>query len=614
MTDEFIHSYQRELDALHKLGDEFAQAHPKIAGRLRLSREFVDDPHVERLLEGVAFLTGRVQQRLDDDFPELTDALLDILYPHYLAPLPAGCIVQMQGMPDARTPVAVPSGSPLHTSTPDGTLCRFRTAGPLNIWPLRAHDAKLQATPFDAPAHSTARRAQSVLSVRLSLIDQDASLSDVAPDRLTFFIHGPAAQSVALQELLCTHIIGIALAAGPNDDRPTSLPLDALQPRGFAPEDALYPWPRRSFSGLRLLTEYFALPEKLLFFDLSGIDARSLVETRSEITLFIYFDTVSSHLVRTLHPDALRLNCVPIVNFFETACEPIRLTHWQTRYPVEPPAHASRTAAIWQIDSVREIHSDGVSRPWHPLYRHLPMEEADTAGEYALSRQNSIVTGATETWLTPIHFGTPPNGQSITQDHEIPEERLLSIDATMSDGDLPARLPFGGGAPLFTPERGLGGVTRIDCLTPPTQGWSRHQQKERSAWALVTHLTLNHLSLTGGEAAAQALRDLLTLYDVRGSEQTRAAIAGLLNVESRPTVARLSDGLKIGLCRGIEVILTFDAAAWTEHGLFLLASVLDRFLALHVASNNFVRTTVRLHGRPDDVVRFPPRAGYRRVL
>ncbi|GBQ66984.1 type VI secretion system family protein [Ameyamaea chiangmaiensis NBRC 103196] len=613
MSDDFIYAYQRELDALRSLGDAFAQAHPKIAGRLRLSRDLVDDPHVERLLEGVAFLTGRVQQRLDDDFPELTNALLDILYPHYLAPLPSGCIVQLHGMPDARTAVAVPTGAPLHTSAPDGSPCRFRTTAPLNIWPLRAHDARLQATPFDAPAHAATRRTQSVLSVKLSLADRDASFSDIAPDRLTFFIHGPSAQAIALYELLCAHTIGVSLAAGPNDDRPTPLPLDALQPRGFAPDEALYPWPRRSFSGLRLLTEYFALPEKFLFFDLAGIDARSLVDTRSEMTLFVYLDTVSPNLTRTLHPDALRLNCVPVVNLFDTACEPVRLTHWQTRYPVEPPAHASRTAAIWQIQSVREIQSDGASLPWQPLYRHLPTDDAQSAGEYVLSRQTTLATDATETWLTPIRFGTAADATPATEPHAAVDERLLSIDATMSDGDMPARLPFGGGAPVFVPEHGLGGVTRIHCLTPPTQSW-RRRQRERSAWALITHLTLNHLSLTGGDEGAQALRDLLTLYDVRGSEQTRAAIAGLVSVESRPTVARLSDGLKIGLCRGIEVVLTFDATAWAEHGLFLLASVLDRFLALHVASNNFVRTTVRLVGHPDEVMRFPPRAGYRRVL
>ncbi|MCQ9154967.1 type VI secretion system baseplate subunit TssF [Acidomonas methanolica] len=609
MADDFINAYQRELEALRTLGDAFARTHPKIAGRLRLSRETVDDPHVERLLEGVAFLTGRVQQRLDDDFPELTDTLLDILYPHYLAPLPSACIVQIEGMPDARTAIPVPRGGAFQTVVPDRPTCRFRTAAPAEIWPIRAHDAQLRPAPFDAPAHPASRHAQGVLSLRLSLTNPDACFSDIAPAQLRFFIHGPPDQATALLELICAHTIGIAMASSPNDDRPTPIPVGGLRPCGFEPDDALYPWPRRSFSGFRLLTEYFAFPEKFLFFTLDGLEARTLVETRAEIMLFFYFDTIFPTLARTLHPDALRLNCVPVVNLFEEGCEPVTLTHWQTCYPVDPPRHASETAEIWQIDSVREIHDDGTSRPWRPLYRHLATGEAEAAGEYTVSRRASPINGAIETHLAPVSFDS---GRSPGSDEDASEARLLSIDATLSDGDLPALLPFGGGAPLFTPERGLGGLTRILCLTPPTQGW-RRRQRERSAWALITHMTLNYLSLTDGEDATPALHDLLTLYDVRGSAQTRAAISGLLHVQSRPTVARLSDGLKIGLCRGIEVILVFDPAAWSEHGLFLLASVLDRFLALHVATNNFVRTTIRLRGHPDDAVRFPPRAGHRRI-
>ncbi|AQS86725.1 type VI secretion system family protein [Neoasaia chiangmaiensis NBRC 101099] len=604
MAEDFIDAYQRELDALRTLADTFAQTHPKIAGRLRLSRDTVDDPHVERLLEGVAFLTGRVQQRLDDDYPELTDTLLDILYPHYLAPLPSACLVQFEGMSDARTAIPIPRNTPVQTSLPDGATCRFRTAAPTDIWPIRAHDTRMQAVPFEAPVHPASRRAQSVLSVRLTLANPEAQFADIAPEALKFFIHAPPEQSSALHQLMCAHAIGIALSAGPNDDRPTIISPQNISPCGFAEDDALYPWPRRSFSGFRLLTEYFAFPEKFLAVVISGLDARTVVETRAELTLFVYFDTLMPGLARSLHADALRLNCAPLVNLYESACEPIRLTHWQTSYPIDPPRSGNTSTEIWQIDAVREIHSDGNSRSWQPLYRHLPNEERKPAGEYTLVRRVSPIGDRIETRLVPVEPGWTD---------EETRDRLLSVDATISDGDLPARLPFGGGAPQFVPERGLGSITRVTCLTPPTQGW-RRRQRERSAWALITHLTLNHLSLTGGESAAGALRDLLTLYDARHSEETRSAIASLINVTSRPTVARLSDGMKVGWCRGLEVILTFDETGWFEHGLYLLAGMLDRFLALHVATNNFVRTTVRLTGRPDPIVSFPPRAGHRRIL
>src|SRR6202049_2621593 len=108
MSDTLLPYYDRELTAINRLANEFAEAYPKIAGRLRLSPGGVDDPHVARLLDGVAFLAARVHHRLDDEFPELTDALLGVLYPHYLAPFPSAAIVQFVPQPDLATPLRLP--------------------------------------------------------------------------------------------------------------------------------------------------------------------------------------------------------------------------------------------------------------------------------------------------------------------------------------------------------------------------------------------------------------------------------------------------------------------------------------------------------------------------
>src|SRR6185312_8225978 len=115
MSDILLPYYNRELAALRSLAGEFAEAHPKIAGRLRLSPDSVDDPHVARLLEGVAFLAARVHHRLDDEFPELTDALLGVLYTHYLAPMPSCAIMQFQSDPDLALPLNLPAGIALET-------------------------------------------------------------------------------------------------------------------------------------------------------------------------------------------------------------------------------------------------------------------------------------------------------------------------------------------------------------------------------------------------------------------------------------------------------------------------------------------------------------------
>jgi type VI secretion system protein ImpG len=167
MSDALLPYYNRELDAIRALAAEFALAHPKIAGRLRLSEEQVDDPHVARLLEGLAFLAARVHHRLDDEFPELTDALLGVLYPHYLAPLPSTAIAQFVCKPDLKVACQVPVNLPLDTEPVRGETCRFRTVYPATLWPVEIESVRLSGLPLAAPANPRAAGAVGVLRIGL---------------------------------------------------------------------------------------------------------------------------------------------------------------------------------------------------------------------------------------------------------------------------------------------------------------------------------------------------------------------------------------------------------------------------------------------------------------
>jgi type VI secretion system ImpH/TssG family protein len=371
MSDRLLPFYSRELDALRSRAGAFAEAYPKVAGRLRLTPDAVDDPHVERLLEGVAFLTGRTQQRLDDELPEITDALLGVLYPHYLAPVPSGAIVQFACKPDGRAAVTVPRGTALLTDPVRGEPCRFRTCYDTTLWPVAIENVRLTGLPLTAPVIPAAKGARSSLRFTLRLADPEARFGDLGISELRLFLRGPGEQSLQLYELLCGHTVGVALANSPNDDRPTALPPSAVRSIGFAPEEALYPWSARSFSGFRLMTEYFALPEKFLFVDLNGLDARTLVQDGDRMEVFIYFDQDAPALERRLQPNCLALGCTPVVNLFPRRCEPIRLDHQRTEYPVIADNRFPNAFEIWRIDEVNEMRDDGSVRPWRTFYRHL---------------------------------------------------------------------------------------------------------------------------------------------------------------------------------------------------------------------------------------------------
>ncbi len=610
MSDALLPYYNRELNAIRALAAEFASAHPKIAGRLRLSEDSVDDPHVGRLLEGVAFLAARVHHRLDDEFPELTDALLGVLYPHYLAPLPSSAIVQFVCKPDLKVPCRVPAELPLNAEPVRGESCRFRTVYPTTLWPVEIESVRLSGLPLAAPANPRATGAVGVLRIGLKCASPEATFTSLGVDRLRMFLRAGANISLPLYELLCRNVVGVALADGPNDPSPVLIPAKSIEPVGFAADEALFPWPARSFAGFRLLSEYFAFPDKFLFLDFTGLEAKTLVSGGNRMEIFVYLDRAIPELERAVGNDAMVLGCTPVVNLFPQRCEPIALTHTATDYRIEPDVRHTGALEVWSVTRVRETRPDGSFRAWEPFYRLAEGAAKgegndDTAGFYHPVRRHSAapLTG-TDVFLAPF---------DPAFDAERPADAVLSVDALCTNRDLPADLPFGGGHPRLRLVEGVAGVARITCLTAPTTPL-RTPLRERGFWRLVSHLSLGHLSLVGGTSGADALKEVLRLYDLRDSPETRAMIDGLLAVSARPGAARVP-GERVGsFCRGIDVTLEFDARVWQASGLYLLASVLDRFLALHATINSFVRTRAVLRGRSGVAASWPARAGGRVLL
>ncbi|HQT88672.1 MAG TPA: type VI secretion system baseplate subunit TssF [Acidiphilium sp.] len=605
MSDHLLPYFNRELIAIRQLAAEFAQAHPKIAGRLRLAPDLIDDPHVARLLDGVAFLSARVHERLDDEFPELTDALLGALYPHFLAPIPSCSIVQFHATPDLAAHTTLRPGFVMETEPVRGQACRYRSVYPVELWPVRIESARLTGLPFVAPVNPMALGATSVLRLVVSTASPDLNFATLGLDRLRLYLRGAGALAPQLYELLMAHTIGVALADAPGDPAPVLVGRDALRAVGFDPDDSLLPYAARSFAGFRLISEYFAFPEKFLFVDIDQLDRKTLLSERDRIEIFIYLDAAVPELERAVSADNFALGCTPVVNLFNQHCEPIAVDHTDIEYRVVPDARRSTGVEIWGITQVRAIAADGSSQPWREFYRLTEGEAEPPTGFYQERRRDAAsgLTGS-ETFIAPY---VPDFSASA------PAETILAIDAVCFNRDLPADLPFGGGQPKLSPISAHDGVARIHCLTAPT-ATLRPQLREHGAWKLISHLSLGHLSMTGGADGAAALREILRLYDRAETAESRAAITALVSITSRPGTARVPDGRLGGFCRGLDVTIEFDAKPYRDSGLFLMASVLERFLALHGTINSFVRTTVRLRGMRDAAMRFPARAGTRTLV
>jgi type VI secretion system protein ImpG len=602
--NELLPYYNRELAYIRNIGAEFAEKHPKIAARLRLSKGGGEDPHVSRLIEAFAFLNARIRRKIDDEFPEITKSLLGTLYPHYLAPFPSCCIARFKigdAQAQATEATVINRGSVVETEPIEGQPCQFRSAYPVRLWPIRVVDAGLHAPPLPAPNTPFSRGAAGVVKIRLETQSPKTNFEALPLESLRFYLHCQRLHAHELYQRLLNNVTGIAVAA-PGSTEVHLLGKESLRAVGFERDEGLIDYSARSFLGYRLLSEFFAFPEKFLFVDLTGLSQAVLQKAGRQLDIYFFLNQSSQDLERNIDSESFQLGCAPLVNLFEHRAEPIQLKQSVYEYRVVADARRPRAHEVFSIDRVVATSPEDEVVQFLPLYS---TEHGGVAAErrafWHMSRRSSTplageVDHGTEVFLSLVDLDAAP----IDFDQWTADVRITCLNR-----DMPGYLPFGGGQPHL--QLTSGGAANVDCLTPPTRTL-RPGLEDAVLWRLVSMLSLNHLSLVDGADAGAALREVLGLYDLAESSQARTMIEGLAGVKSRRVVGRAGGAASGGFCRGVEVTLSLDEEKFTGGGLFLFASVLDRFLGLYATINSFTRTRVAIKNRDGLLCQWPPRA------
>lgn len=593
MADGFLHRYNEELLALRRRASRFAGNFPKIAGRLRLTGEVADDPHVERLIQSFAYSAARVRQKLDDEFPELADGLLETLYPHYLAPLPSMSIVRLLPSKTLASVQTVPRHTEILAEPVNGESCRFRTTQDVEVAPVEIVSASLSGQPINAPL-SPHQGAAACLRLSLRSLDSRKPIGDLGLRRLRVHIPTAWQQAVAIFELLANHTLGIALAKHADDREAIFLPADRLKPVGFEPDQAMLPYPAPSFIGYRLLTEFFALPQKFLFFDINGLEAWH----DETLEIFIYLNETDVKLERALSVRDFALHCSPVVNLFRQTCEPLSIDGTRTEYRLLPDARRQRTREIYSVDRVLLTGDEGQEEFCQPFFGRAQKNAGKTTF-WQVSRRFDEDDGTSDIDIAFVDRNRVSAG-SINA--------VASVDTLCLNRDLPEQLPFGGGHPLLQLASGHEGVAGLEALMPPTPSVRMNEQEGRN-WRLMSHLMLNHLSLFDNEG--MALKDILSLYAFRDSPETRQLVDAMTQVQAQSSAARLGAG---GMVPGTHVNLEFDPGAIDRASAYLFGSVLDRFFALYTSINSFTRLTVSMKGQSAPVAQWSARAAERPLL
>lgn len=612
MRDELLYYYERELDYLRKSAAQFAEKHPKVASRLVLEPTKCEDPHVERLLEGFAFLAARVHSKLDDEFPEITEGLLSIVYPQMVRPIPSMSIVEFQLDQDKgklASGLKVERNTPLHSRPVGGVPCTFRTCYDTTLWPITVAAAELRPPSQLKPAVKT---SDSAWAIRLELrCARDVSFASLKPDKLRFYLDGESGLVHSIYEILFSRLNKIIvrdLTPGSNLG-PVTLPASSLHAAGFGADEGMLPYPPASFAGHQLLLEYFAFPEKFFFIDLAGLEAVTSAGFKEGIeVIFLISEIEGSGRVQRLELElskkTFRLGCTPVANLFPVVAEPIQVTQRKAEYPVVPDVRRPYSVEIFSVEDVTGIDSSNQKiRTFEPLYslRHFAKRE-DRSCFWMARRRPSTRPGddGTDIYLSLVDLSL------LTAQ---PDATVVSVRTLCTNRDLPARLPFGNQDSDFEME-GAGPMRRIVALRKPTAP-IRPVLGKGVLWRLVSHLSLNYLSLV--EDGKDALQEILRLYDVGRTAYSQNVIQSILRISSARSFARLVSGQGISFARGVRIEMELDEDQFSGGGAFLFASVLERFFGLVASLNSFTQLSVVTPQRKEGLHEWQPRSG-RRVL
>jgi len=618
--DDLLRYYKTELTYLRQMGGVFAERYPKVAKRLELGRDECADPHVERLIEAFAFLTARLQHEIDAEFPDITTALLDILYPQMANPIPSMAIAQFNVDPEQKMTTGFPieKNTPLFADAADGLSCRFRTCYPVTLWPLRVAEAEFENTRqfsfLDAETNVAA-----ALRLRLQCLTPGSKFQDLELDRLRFYLSGEPMAVKTIYELLFCNLHNVAIQL-PCAESPIYLGTGSIKQVGFGLDSDVLPYPPNAHPGYMLLQEYFAFPQQYFFFDLC-FDQSNPERLGGTNTLLDFLDptnpTTSIDVLLLLNrrprenlvvdENTFRLGCTPIINLFPKTTEPIRLDHRSLEYPLVPDKRRERTTEVHSIVSVSaSSNADDTTQRLEPFYSYNHRMQATNHRAFWHARrvasQRKDLRG-TEMLLSFLDLDLQPS---------LPAMQTVYAHTLCTNRELARELPAGAYLQIEQPAP-LDPKRPIVCLEKPSEPLEP-PLKGATAWRLISHLSLNHLSLSEDKDSLIALKEILRLYCSPDNHYHQQLIEGMTQMSCRKVVRHLGAEPWRGFCRGTEVTLVLDEDYYEGSGAFLFSAVLNSFLASYASVNSFTQLLVKSKQREGIWKQWKPMAGEEVIL
>lgn len=615
MDPRLLDYYEAELKYLRDQSQNFAKSHQTAGRRLGLNST-EPDPYVERLLEGVAFLSSRVRLKIDDQFPEFTHQLLEAIQPHYLAPTPSICIAAFEpnkGDQGLTAGYNVPRRSQL-VAEPQGksrTPIIFETGHEVTLWPLVITKAEYIHSRAAAAKYATQvdRQVQAAIKLRLESTE-GIELNTVEVDSLDIFLEG----TEAVPNELYRQIIGeaVAVVANPVDDQMgDGILLDLPEQHGFDTEDALLPNDGRSLGAYRMLSEYFACPERFRFFKLCGLK-KVVAKANKAVEVTILLSRSSEILRQSINEGNFRLFVTPAINLFEKQMNRVSYKPENHQIKVVADRSARLDYEIFRLLDVK-VFSRGNREPQSakPLYAYgAGLYEASSAIYYSKSVKMRTLSWPERRALGREYYIGTDTFIRLTcpgDVEQLDDIKELSIRAHVTNRELPEELKRSGIRELSITGVPAQNVTIISGPTRPLPPMGIGD----SAWRVIGHLTPNYTAfIPEGSGDAEMLRNHLALYGRQDDSVMRSQIDGLLSIKSRPITRRIDGHGEFAMARGLKIDVEMDESVYDRASSFLFSALVERFLSEFCTINSFTET--RFHSNAKgEIAAWPPRIGRR---
>lgn len=582
--------FEDELSYLREMGAEFAHENPQLA-RFLGSQSY--DPDVERLLEGFAFLTSRLRQKLDDELPELTHSLISLLWPHFLRPVPSISILELAPRSNNITETQlVKRGVSIDSKEVDGTACRFQTCFDVTLMPVTLAKVTYQNT-----------SAGYEINMRFELA-AGTSFAKIDLEKVRLYLHGETRISQLLYLWFMRYLERVVVT---NADSPTNrdgltLSAKAVRAVGFTSTEGLLPYPENTFMGYRILQEYFSFPEKFLFIDIHELDCVQKFTMSSTFELSFKFNRRMDEAIRP-KTENFRMYCTPIVNLFENDATPIRLDQRKVEYRVRADAKNPHHHEIYSIDCVQGwIHGTGARREYKAFESFDFREQSsktESAVYYRARYYPAVVGRGVDTYMSFVNVNDEP---------AIPPTESIAVDLTCTNGAIAGKLQAGDITnPTSTTPNFIQftNITRVTNSLPPPMGPDLH-------WRLISNMALNYTSLTKIDALRTVLStyNFSAFYDRQVQRASQQRLEGISKIDVKPTDL-MFQGLPL---RGLRTRMELKESKFSGEGdLYLFATIINEFFSLYANMNSFHQLIVT-GSEQGEIYQWPARVGLQPVV